>query len=165
MDELGVDSSGVFKLGRNENSSNNNDISWCTFSGIFSLGDNAEGSRDISDWNFFRSLLDFDFLVRDELGGTIVRDELSSSSVLLTDSTRTVDQRHVDLGVYSLIDFETTDFANITSNTDNRTNVRDLSDHTTNIDETSNKISSQVSQWSELELGAGSIDNIELTRE
>jgi len=94
----------------------------------------------------------------------VVGDQFSASSVLFTDVTGTVSKRHKDFGVDSLIDFETANFANITSNTDNGADIRNFSDHTSNSHITANQISLQTSQRKNLLLGCWSINNIKFAK-
>ena len=95
----------------------------------------------------------------------MVGDQFSASSVLFTDVTGTVSKRHKDFGVDSLIDFETADFADITSDADNRADIGNLGDHTSDGHITTDKVSLQASQRKDLLLGLGSIDNVKLAIE
>jgi len=155
-----LESSGTFELRRDKDTSDNDDITGSTLSGILSLGNNAKGSGDVSDGDLVRGFLDLDFLVGNEFRSSVVGDQLSASSVLFTDVAGTISKRHKDLGVDSLVDFETADFANVASNADNGADIRDLGDHTSNSDVTTDKISLQFSQGENLFLGRRAIDNV-----
>jgi len=146
VDKLSLDASGAFELRRNEAASDDNDITRSTLSSVFSLGDDIEGSWDVTNGDLVRSFLDLDFLIRNEFGSSVVGNQFTTSSVLFTDITGAISKRHENFRVDSLVDFETADFTNVTSAADNRADIRNLGDHTSNGNITTNKLSLQASQ-------------------
>lgn len=96
--------------------SNSDNISWRTFSSVYTSSNNSHLSWNMSNWYLFRWFLNLYFLITNEFAGFNLHNKLTFSLVCNTLNWRTFYFRCEFFWVDYLIDFKTTNITSIYSN-------------------------------------------------
>lgn len=101
---------------------------------VYTLGDNAHGSGDMSDGYLLGGFLDLDLLVADELAGLHLHDQHALGLILFAAARGALHLGRELLSVDNLIDLEAAHIACVDCDLNTRLDIAATGDYTLNVD-------------------------------